>query len=158
MTGLPRPCHYGANYMTETGYWNSLRKLLKNRVYAWKINANFTAGIPDWWGSGSHQDLWVENKRIKNDGDPPAFLDLTNHDDYLTVLQQNWLVDRYNEGRNVGVLVFSKHGHVYFPGLSWQDPISKLDFIERAMSKKDMAERLINILGELPIEPPSGLK
>jgi len=144
--------------MTETGYWNTLRPLLKNRVYAWKINANYIAGIPDWWGSGVHQDLWVENKRIKGDKDPPAILDLTKTDDYLNRNQQDWLRERYAEGRSVGVLVFSKAGHVYFPGLTWEKPISKLDFLERAMPKKDLAEMLINILGELPMEHEIGVK
>lgn len=144
--------------MTETGYWTSLRPLLKNRVYAWKINANYTAGVPDWWGSGMNQDLWVENKRIKNDGEPPAMLDLTHYDDYLTAHQQLWLKERHDEGRPVGVLVFSKHGHVYFPELSWENPISKEEFLSRTMSKKETAEMLINILGELPMEREIGLK
>ena len=117
------------------------------RVYAWKINANYIGGIPDWWGSGSQQDLWVENKRIKLKN-LPAFLDLTDHDVYLTVLQQEWLTARYNEGRYVGVLVFSEWGHVYFPDLTWQKPISKMNFLEKAMPYKDMAAKLIDILGE----------
>lgn len=96
------------------------------------------------------QDLWVENKRIFNDADPPASLDLTEYDKYLTFHQQAWLEARYNEGRHVGVLVFSKVGHVYFPDLTWQTPISGLDFRARAMSKKETAETLIDLLGEIP--------
>ena len=138
--------------MTETKYWQAFRKHLIPRVYAWKIAAGFIGGIPDWWGSGCHQDLWVENKRIKNDGNPPAILDLTNYDDYLSALQQLWLRRRHREGRHVGVIVFSKIGHIYVPGVDFLKPISKLDFMERAMPYKDLATRLINILGELPIE------
>lgn len=140
--------------MTETKYWQALRKYLVPRVYVWKIQAGFIGGIPDWWGSGIFQDLWVENKRVK--GDLPAILDLTDHKKYLTALQQLWLRRRHREGRHVGVIVFSKVGHIYVPGVDFLKPISKLDFMERAMPYKDLASRLINILGELPIEDQVG--
>lgn len=126
------------------------------RVYAWKINANFEKGIPDWWGSGSMQDLWVENKRIQGNGEPPAILSLTDEKKYLSAFQQLWLRRRHREGRNVGVIVFSKIGHLYVPGVDFLKPISKLDFMERSMPYKDLATRLINILGELPIEDQVG--
>lgn len=142
--------------MTETDYWNSLRKHLVPRVYAWKISASYVKGVPDCWFSGVNQDLWVENKRIAGDGNPPAFLKLTDHKKYLSIHQQQWLERRHKEGRRTGVLVFSKVGHIYLPGLAWQKPISKLDFLEAAMPYKDMAERLINIVGELPIEDQLG--
>ena len=144
--------------MTETKYWQALRKFLVPMVYAWKINANYAAGVPDWYGSGMHQDLWIENKRIKNNGEPPESLDLTDYKHYLTVNQQLWLKRRHNEGRNTGVLVFSKRGHVLLLGDAWQKPISRKDFLEAAMPPRDMAVRLINILGELPIESQKGLK
>lgn len=141
--------------MTENNYWQAFRKYLVPRVYAWKINANYVAGIPDAWCSGSFQDLWIENKRIKGDKAPPAILDLT-HKDYLSPLQQLWLERRYKEGRHVGVVVFSTVGHIYVPGIDFQKPISKLDFHERAMPYKDLATKLINILGELPLEDQVG--
>lgn len=140
--------------MTETKYWQALRKYLVPRVYAWKINAGFIGGIPDWWGSGSLQDLWVENKRIT--GNLPAMLDLTDHKKYLTMLQQLWLERRHTEGRHVGVIVFSESGHIYVPGVDWKTPISKLDFTSRAMPYKELAGALIDILGELPIETQLG--
>jgi hypothetical protein len=142
--------------MTESDYWQKFRKHLVPRVYAWKIQASYIGGIPDWWGSGSHQDLWVENKRIARDVDPPAILDLTDHKNYLSVLQQQWLEHRHNEGRNTGVVVFSRAGHIFLAGLDWKKPISKLDFYERAMPYSDLATKLINILGELPLEARVG--
>lgn len=136
------------NLATESQYWQRFRPLLVPRVYAWKINASYVKGVPDWWGSGTQQDLWVENKRIHNDGDVPAMLDLTDSSKYLTFHQQDWLTERHREGRDVGVLVFSKEGFVYMPDLTWQQPISKLDFLSAALPKKEMAEKLIEILGE----------
>lgn len=103
-----------------------------------------------------HQDLWVENKRIVGDAEPPAILDLTDPKKYLSDHQQLWLKHRHKEGRRVGVIVFSCKGHIYLPGLSWQKPVSKLDFLSTSMTYKDLATKLINILGELPIEDQVG--
>ena len=70
--------------MTETQYWQRLRKYLIRHVYVWKINAAYAKGIPDWYGSGIDQDLWVENKRVAGQK-PPVFLDLTDHKKYLSL-------------------------------------------------------------------------
>ena len=140
--------------MTETQYWNRhLQPLLSKRVYAWKISTSYVRGIPDWWASGSKTDLWVENKRIHNDPAlPPEVLDLTDTDKYLSVHQQLWLEGRHAEGRNVGVVVFSKVGHIFFPGVSWKTPITREQFMMFAMAKHELAEHLIDIIGEKPVD------
>lgn len=141
---------------TETEYWTRFRPKLVPRVYVFKINAGFVKGIPDEWISGSMQDLWIENKRIFGDKDPPAILDLSDEKKYLSGHQQRWLERRHKEGRHTGVIVFSRRGHIFLPGLAWQTPISKLDFLSAAMPYKDLAEKVINIVGELPIEDQLG--
>ncbi len=139
--------------MTESNYWQKLRKQLAKRIYAWKINAAYEAGVPDWWGSGNKQDLWVENKRVANDAKlPPPVLDLTDHDKYLTALQQLWLEARYAEGRNVGVIVFSKVGHVYLPGLSYQTPIPRDEFMAKAITMPELANLMVEICGEITLK------
>lgn len=131
--------------MTESDYWQALRKKLKGRVYTWKINASYIKGVPDWWASGHKEDLWVENKRVTR---IPAMLTLTDPKKYLTAHQQMWLEERYEEGRNVAVLAFSKEGHVLFHDLEWMCPISKLSFLEKAMSMDELADHIVEILGE----------
>jgi len=128
--------------MNETGFWQSLRKHLVPRVYALKLNLNFVGGVPDVWLSGSEQDLWMENKYLKT---LPPIVDMTK---LLTTFQQSWLVDRYEEGRWVGALCGSSDGHLFFPGLSWQSTISRENFLQRAMTTKEIANHLIEILGE----------
>lgn len=132
---------------TESDYWQKLRKKLKGRIYTWKINASYVKGVPDCWLSGSLQDLWVENKRVATDSPPPV-LDLTDHKKYLSVLQQKWLEDRYEEGRHVAVVVFSKVGHVLLLGTAWKNPISRLSFLESAVSMDELADQLVEIVGE----------
>ncbi len=134
--------------MNESGFWQSLRKHLVPRVYALKLNVNFIGGIPDVWLSGSEQDLWMENKYLQK---LPPIIDATK---LLTTLQQSWLEERYNEGRQVGVLIGSSEGHVFLPGLLWQDSLSRLSFLSRAKSTKNMANQLVELLG---IRQPPGI-
>jgi len=127
--------------MNESGFWQSLRKHLIPRVYALKLNLNFVQGVPDVWLSGSEQDLWIENKYLQK---LSPIIDATK---LLTTLQQLWLEERYAEGRHVGVLIGSSEGHVFLDGLSWQKPLGRLKFQERAVSTKVMANQLVELLG-----------
>jgi acetyl esterase/lipase len=135
--------------MTETQYWQKLRKLIVGRVaYLWKINASYEAGVPDWYVSDV-VDMWVENKRVKNDTKlPPLSLDLTSTRDYLTANQQLWLERRYYEGRRVGVVVFGKVGHLWLPGLDYQIPITREQYLEKAMTMPELADELVAYVGK----------
>jgi hypothetical protein len=136
---------------TETDYWHRLRKKLKGQVYTWKINASYVKGVPDCWMSGLNQDLWVENKRMSA-AQPPVSLDLTDHKKYLTLHQQRWLKERYEEGRNVAVVVFGKPGHLYLEDLEWQTPISRLNYLDQAMTMDELAQHIVAILGEIGVK------
>jgi hypothetical protein len=139
--------------MTETNYWSTLRKAIAGRIYTWKINAAYERGVPDWYGSGAHQDLWVENKRIISDNkQPPLVLDLTDRKKYLNVNQQLWLEARHAEGRHVAVIVFSKVGHVYLPGLSYQKKLTRQEFIEKALPTAELANLMVAICGDLELK------
>lgn len=130
---------------TESQYWQSLRKLIKPRLaYVWKINANYEAGVPDWYAS-DRTDWWVENKRL-NSTSPPPVLDLTNHPKYLTMNQQLWLQRRHAEGRNVGVIVFGKPGHLWLPGLEFQQKISREEYSDRAVDMRTLADMVVAVI------------
>lgn len=130
---------------TESQYWQSLRKLIKPRIaYVWKINASYEAGVPDWYASDS-LDWWVENKRVASKL-PPLSLDLTSHKKYLSMNQQLWLQRRHAEGRNVGVIVFGQAGHLWLPGLSYQQPISRLEYLDRAVDMKALADTMVEVI------------
>jgi len=128
--------------MTETSFWQSLRKKLVPRVYALKLNLRFVAGVPDCWLSGSEEDLWLELKYVQK---LPPIVDSTK---LLTALQQQWLAERYAEGRRVGALIGSSDGHLFFSGLSWQKPISREKWIQTGMTTKEMADFLVERLGD----------
>ena len=135
--------------MTETTFWQALRKKLVPRVYALKLNLRFIAGVPDCWLSGSLEDLWLELKYVQT---LPPIVDPTK---LLTTLQQDWLEKRYAEGRHVVALIGSPDGHLYFPGLSWQDTVSREKFLQRAQKTKEVADMLVEILGK---RLPEGLE
>lgn len=136
--------------MTENTFWQSLRKMLVPRVYALKLNLRFIAGVPDCWLSGSLEDLWLELKYVST---LPPVVDPTK---LLTVLQQQWLIDRYNEGRHVGALIGSSDGHLFFPGLSWQSSVSREKWIQTGMTTRETAEMLVERLGDRTGDSDSG--
>lgn len=87
------------HFMNESGYTRKIGRLLRTDVYTWKISDRFTAGVPDAYYSGPAQDLWVEYKHIAK---PPKS---TKQSPALSALQEKWLRDRMEEGRNVAVIV-----------------------------------------------------
>ena len=137
--------------MTENTFWQSLRKKLVPRIYALKLNISFTAGVPDVWLSGSQGDLWIENKYLKT---LPPIVDPTK---LLSELQKIWLKRRHAEGRSVGVLIGSSDGHLYFPSLSWLSPVSRGTFQTKAKTTGEIAEELIEIVGEIDPSMWAGL-
>jgi len=116
-----------------------------------KNQAGFVGGIPDCWLSGMEGDLWMENKYLQT---VPPVVDPTK---LLSALQQQWLIRRHAEGRFVGVLIGSVDGHSFFPGLSWQDSVSRGTFTTNAKKTGEIAEELIEIVGEIPAGLWAGL-
>lgn len=109
------------------------------------MNLAFTAGVADVWYSGTSRDLWSEHKRLVN---LPPVLDLANIK-YLTKLQQKWLRDRYDEGRNISVVVFTADwGHVLLLGMDWDRRIPKREFIQRSRTMKELAQDIKEYLNE----------
>lgn len=133
---------WGPFLLTENTFWQALRAKLVPHVYALKLNLRFVKGVPDCWLSGPKGDLWLELKYLKT---VPPMVDPTT---LLTVLQQQWLSERHKEGRSVGVLIGSPSGHLYFPSLSWQQPISREDFVARAKPTKEIAIQLLEVISE----------
>ena len=133
--------------MTEAGYLTGLRKRLAPFIYYLKINLRFGQGVPDLFLSGSKQDLWIEAKYART---VPPTLTLTDDRYWLSVSQQEWLVNRHNEGRNVAVLVGSPQGDMLFPGVSFQTPLSRSGYMLNAIKTKDMADKLLSITGPNP--------
>lgn len=130
----------------ENTFISAVHRHLPVDLYRMKNHNEYAGGIADCWYSGPSADLWVEYKFVDVPKRPTTMIDLTNIDKYLTTLQQEWLVGRYGEGRNVGVIAGSKDGGVWFPGLTWQSPISAGVFVSRLQSRKQIAEQITEIV------------
>jgi hypothetical protein len=122
--------------MTEHTFVRSIHRGLAKadpEVYIWKINDNYQGGVADAYYS-KRRDCWVEYKYIRAFPKRPA----TRIDLGLSQLQKDWLIARHNQGRNVAVVAGSEHGAVIFPGVSWDRVITRDDFLDSAVDKKEV--------------------
>lgn len=106
-----------------------------------KNHNQYAGGIPDCWYSGPAGDLWIEYK----------FVVLPKRDDTLIIpnlsaLQIDWLSSRSKEGRKVGVIIGSKDGGVWLPGLAWADPLETIEFCKLMMSRSDLAAVIAKLI------------
>ncbi|PTT35457.1 hypothetical protein DBR23_23415 [Acidovorax sp. HMWF018] len=108
-----------------------------------KNHNQYNGGIADVWYSGV-RDLWVEYKFIVVPKRPDTVIDLlTGKAPAISYLQQEWLRSRHGEGRSVGVVVGSKDGGVWFPGLAWDQPLTAADFLKKLQSRKELADVIL---------------
>lgn len=125
----------------ENVFIASIHRHLPVDLYSMKTHNPYISGPADVWYSGRKADLWVEYKFIvmpKHDG---TVIDLTGgKSPAITDIQQDWLIARHNEGRSVGVIVGCKEGGVWFPGLTWQKPLSTSVFRSRLVTRPKLAE------------------
>ena len=106
-----------------------------------KNHNQFNGGIADVWYSGNAADLWIEYKFIA-----VPLRDKTVIVPELSALQREWLASRHAEGRNVGVIVGSKDGGVWYPGITWQTPIDAGQFRAQLQNRKTLAVSICNLI------------
>lgn len=100
-----------------------------------KTHNPFIGGVPDVWYSGPTGDLWVEYKFIVL---PKRDTTVIRPD--LSGLQSDWLRERYEEGRNVAVIVGCKEGGVVATSLWWEKEMTTGWFKAQLMSRKLLAD------------------
>ena len=125
----------------ENTFIQSVHRYLPVDLYRMKNHNQFNAGIPDVWYSGPAGDLWIEykfNVLPKRDGT----LILPN----LSHLQVDWLEQRHEEGRKLGVIVGCKDGGVWFPDLAWVNPLKTVEFRKLIRSRSDLAEVITGLV------------
>lgn len=87
------------------------------KTYAEKMNNPWRAGTADVWYSGSRGDLWVEYKFIER---VPRSKEILPD---LTPRQRRWLNNRFDEGRNVAVVLGTPEGGVIYRNKEWNRPL-----------------------------------
>ena len=125
----------------ESTFISSIHRRLPTDLYRIKNNNTYNAGQADVWYSGPGGDPWVEYKFIVLPARASTVIDLVNGSQPdLSHLQQDWLRSRHAEGREVGVIVGSKNGGVWFPGVSWDKTYTTAEFEEWLVSRDQLAE------------------
>jgi len=120
--------------VNESGFIATVTKKLPAEVYAWKINARFAPGVPDCWYSGPNGDLWVEWKLL------PKML--TRHKPKLSKKQLEWLSDRYDQGRQVAVMVGSPQGTMIYLNKDW----TSQQKVDRLYSRQEIADWITSMV------------
>jgi len=117
-----------------------------------KNHNEYIGGIADVWYSGKRFDIWVEYKFIKK---LPPIIDLMNlKKEYcLSALQQAWLRDRHDEGRDVFVILGCREGGVIFVKRNWEMKHSR-DKV-RVQLRLDVARWIYELTQGLPYEIPA---
>ena len=127
----------------ENNFISSVHKHLPAGLYRMKNHNVYVAGIADVWYSGV-RDLWVEYKFIVVPKRPETRIDLlTGKNPAISYLQQEWLRSRHGEGRSVGVIVGSKDGGIWLPGVAWDQTYTAADFLKHLKSRKELADEIL---------------
>ena len=108
----------------ETTYIGKVHKHLSRDVYHMKNNNQYTGGIPDVYYSGSRYDLWIEYKYLPKIP-TRAIVDPKK---LLSSLQLQWLNGRYDEGRNVAVIIGCPAGGVLLRNKAWETEMSAVEY------------------------------
>lgn len=110
-------------------------------LYRMKNHNVYNGGIADVWYSGAKADLWVEYKFIVVPKRDDTLIDLVGgKSPILSALQQDWLSERHAEGRNVGVIVGSKDGGVWYPGTTWANLMTAQQFRAQIESRYSLSQ------------------
>ena len=131
--------------MPENTFIASVHRHLPASLYRMKNHNQYNGGIADVWYSGT-KDLWIEYKFIAVPKRPDTVIDLTTKplkgDSVISTLQQEWLKARHAEGRAVGVIIGSKDGGVWCPGLTWMRTWTAQQFTSTVQSRSLLASQI----------------
>jgi hypothetical protein len=111
------------------------------RTYAEKMNNPWRAGTPDVWYSGDRGDLWIEYKFIER---IPRSKDILPD---LTPRQKRWLNNRFEEGRNVAVVLGTPTGGVIYRDKAWLIPLDQQALTDLLVPKDEIARWIFSQVG-----------
>lgn len=118
------------------------KKFSEGKPYFEKMYNPLRSGTPDVYYSGCGGDLWVEYKFIPRIPRSKEILPC------LTPRQRRWLNSRYEEGRNVAVVLgVSSDGGVIYRNKEWCKPLSSTEMEARIVSRAEIARWIISQVG-----------
>ncbi len=131
----------------ETNFTSRVHKYLPKTIYHMKNNNPYLSGVADVWYSGRSGDLWVEYKFIAIPKRDDTVINLVQgKTPAISRLQQAWLEGRFNEGRQVAVILGSKEGGVWFLDLHWQHGFTAREMRSWLMPPQRVALEIQNLV------------
>ena len=112
-----------------------IERNLPRALHKEKMSNPYRGGTADCWYSGQLGDLWVEYKFLPS-VPQRGIIDAKRMG--LTALQLQWLRGRYEEGRNVCVIVGTPVGGVIMRDLEWEAGTTAEAFVQRIVPVKEL--------------------
>lgn len=115
-----------------------------HKPYFEKMHNPYRGGTWDVWYSGkkrgrkASQDLWVEYKWLPQIPKRETTLILPE----LSALQIGWGANRYDEGRNVWVILGCPDGGVIYRDLAWEEALPPSLFRSMLLTKQQLASAI----------------
>lgn len=119
----------------EGQFVTSVNRYLPLAVHHEGMANPYRSGTPDEYYEGSRGVLWVEYKFLRTV--PP------NITPDLSPLQERWLLRAYNNGVNVAVIVGSPSGGVIYTDRSWEQTITRDEYLSRMVSRTELAAWIV---------------
>lgn len=129
-----------ASIKPENRFIGSVHRHLP-RTYAEKMNNPWRAGTADVWYSGDRGDLWIEYKFIER---IPRSAEILPD---LTPRQKRWLNNRYDEGRNIAVVLGMPTGGVIYRNKEWLNPLDNETLAGLVVPKDEIARWIYSQVG-----------
>lgn len=132
----------------ENSFIAGVHRYLPDDLYRMKNHNEYQGGVADCWYSGTRGDLWVEYKFLELPKRDATIISLIKgKNPMLSALQQQWLRERHNEGRTVGVIVGCKEGGVLMRYNTWEMDWPVAKFRLALKPRKELAQSICNIVG-----------
>lgn len=130
----------------ETVFTRSVNSHLPKTLYYMKTYNPYISGPADFFYSGMAKAWWIEYK----------FEILPKRDTTMigadcSPIQLQWLRGRHLEGRNIAVIVGCKEGGVVLLNLEWETPLTKAEFVARMLTRKQLADWIVQHTGGPPL-------
>ena len=125
----------------ESKFIARIHKRLPVSIHREKMSNPYRFGTADVWYSGSEGDLWIEYKYI--DKIPRSSEILPTCSPH----QLKWLTGRYNEGRNVAVVLGVPKGGVIYRDKQWELPMGHMTLTSHVIPEQAIAQWIIEQVG-----------
>lgn len=135
----------------ESQFIALIHKRLPPSLHKEKMHNVYRGGTADCWYSGRGGDLWVE---YKYEATLPKTRSVSAD---LSELQKDWLRKRYEEGRNVAVIIGCAGRGVVLRDLAWERTFNAEEFCYLLKSADEVADFIKGQTSHVGSQsPPSG--